>query len=162
MQDACTLSYLGQDTELYGRQRMFGSLGWGLAIFIVATILGNKEITITPSLHECVSLDQSKSLTFHACGTSGPLEKNYTICFAAFSVCMTFALICATRFEFSYDKTEQVPLKTLNEDLKKRVASTANQQEQYQTITASNTIKLMQIIQIFTSMKNGTFLFIAW
>ena len=42
LQDACTLSYLGQDTELYGRQRMFGSLGWGLAIFIVATILGNQ------------------------------------------------------------------------------------------------------------------------
>ena len=37
------MTYLGQDTELYGRQRMFGSLGWGLAIFIVATILGKKK-----------------------------------------------------------------------------------------------------------------------
>ncbi|CAF1111544.1 unnamed protein product [Rotaria sp. Silwood1] len=160
--DACTLAYLGQDTELYGRQRMFGSLGWGLAIFIVATIL-----------------DQSKSLTFHACGTSGPLEKNYTVCFAAFSVCMTFALITATRFEFSYDNNEQLPLRTLNDDLKRKVCSTTTttknsntntyeeqqtnlnsiKQEQYVT---SNTIKLMQIIQIFMTFKNGTFLFIAW
>ncbi|CAF0952290.1 unnamed protein product [Adineta ricciae] len=140
--DACTLSYLGQDTELYGRQRMFGSLGWGLAIFIVATIL-----------------DQSKSLTFHACGTSGPLEKNYTICFAAFTVCMTFALISASRFEFSYDKNEQLPLHTSNAESKRSTKSNVNNEEQYQT---SNTIKLMQIIQIFMTLKNGTFLFIAW
>ncbi|CAF4806371.1 unnamed protein product, partial [Rotaria magnacalcarata] len=34
--DAYTLTCLAQDTEQYGRQRMYGSLGWGLAIFIVA------------------------------------------------------------------------------------------------------------------------------
>jgi len=72
---------------------------------------------------------------------------------------MTFALICATRFEFSYDKNEQLPLRTLNNDLKKKISSTTNQQEFYQP---SNTIKLMQIIQIFITLKNGTFLFIAW
>ena len=112
-------------------------------------------------------LDQSKSLTFHACGTSGPLEKNYTICFAAFSVCMTFALISATRFEFSYDKNEQLPLRTLNDDLKRKISSTkkaphANEYDEQPNYQASNTIKLMQIIQIFITLKNGTFLFIAW
>jgi hypothetical protein len=112
-------------------------------------------------------LDQSKSLTFHACGASGPLEKNYTICFAAFSVCMTFALISATRFEFSYDKNEQLPLRTLNDDLKRKVSPTkkpspANEQDEQPSYQPSNTIKLMQIIQIFISLKNGTFLFIAW
>ncbi len=125
-------------------------------------------------------LDQSKSLTFYACGTSGPLEKNYTICFAAFSVCMTFALITATRFQFSYDTNEQVPLNTLNKDLKRTIYPTAklnsnernihsiinddqqieiNIKQQFQT---TNTMKLMQIIQIFMTLKNGTFLFIAW
>jgi hypothetical protein len=73
---------------------------------------------------------------------------------------MTFALICATRFEFSYDKNEQLPLRTLNNDLKKKISPTTNQQQElYQQ---SNTIKLMQIIQIFITLKNGTFLFIAW
>jgi hypothetical protein len=72
---------------------------------------------------------------------------------------MTFALICATRFEFSYDKNEQLPLRTLNNDLKKTISPTTNQQELYEP---SNTIKLMQIIQIFITLKNGTFLFIAW
>ena len=112
-------------------------------------------------------LDQSKSLTFHACGTSGPLEKNYTVCFAAFSVCMTFALISASRFEFSYDKNEQLPLRTLNNDLKRKISPTKkppvpieyDEKQYYQT---SSTIKLMQIIQIFITLKNGTFLFIAW
>ncbi|CAF0728189.1 unnamed protein product [Adineta ricciae] len=161
--DACTLTHLGQDTELYGRQRMFGSLGWGLAIFIVAMIL-----------------DQSKSLTFYACGTSGPLEKNYTVCFAAFSICMTFALITATRFQFSYESSEEVPLNTLNKDLKRSVYPTSrlstnernihsiiNDDQQVhvnikQSYQASSAMKLMQLIQVFTTLKNGTFLFIAW
>jgi hypothetical protein len=96
---------------------------------------------------------------------------------------MTFALITATRFEFSYDTSEQVPLNTLNKDLKRTVHPTGKlntnehnihsvindeqqiqinikqQQQQYQT---STTMKLMQIIQIFMTLKNGTFLFIAW
>jgi hypothetical protein len=90
---------------------------------------------------------------------------------------MTFALISASRFEFSYDKNEQLPLRTLNDDLKRNISSTttkhsypnendaqqtnihSTRQDQYET---SNTIKLMQIIQIFITLKNGTFLFIAW
>ncbi|CAF2326711.1 unnamed protein product [Rotaria sp. Silwood2] len=162
--DAYTLAYLAQDTELYGRQRMFGSIGWGLAIFIVAMIL-----------------DQSKSLTFYACGTSGPLEKNYTVCFAAFTICMIFAFITATRFQYSYNINEQVPLNVLNQDLKRTVYPTTklnttehnihsivNDEEQIQInvkeqqYKLSNTMKLMQIIQIFMALKNGTFLFIAW
>jgi len=94
---------------------------------------------------------------------------------------MTFALIVATRFEFSYDTNEQVPLNTLNKDLKRTIYPTTKlnsneqnihsiindehqieiniKQNQYQT---SNTMKLMQLIQIFMTLKNGTFLFIAW
>jgi hypothetical protein len=75
---------------------------------------------------------------------------------------MTFALISATRFEFSYDKNEQLPLRTLNDDLKKKVSSTTKNIPDTQELQPSNTIKLMQIIQIFITLKNGTFLFIAW
>ena len=160
---------------MYGRQRMFGSLGWGIAIFIVATILGKRASF--PLLHGYRTrrddstnlLDQSKSLTFYACGTSGPLEKNYTVCFAAFSVCMTFALITATRFEFTYESNEQVPLKTLNKDLKRTVYPTSQQynpatnfNDPPTSYTLSSTMKLMQLVQVFMTLKNGTFLFIAW
>ncbi|CAF3571774.1 unnamed protein product [Rotaria socialis] len=162
--DAYTLTCLAQDTEQYGRQRMYGSLGWGLAIFIVATIL-----------------DQSKSLTFYACGTSGPLEKNYTVCFAAFTVCMIFAFITATRFQYSYDTNEQVPLNILNKDLKRAayppikpnsnertIHSIINDEQQIQInvnetlYTIPDSVKLMQIIRLFMALKNGTFLFITW
>ena len=33
--DTATLGYLEDDVESYGKQRMFGSLGWGIAMFIV-------------------------------------------------------------------------------------------------------------------------------
>jgi len=72
---------------------------------------------------------------------------------------MTFALICATRFEFTYDKNERIPLRSLNNDLKKTISPTMNQVDFSEP---SNTIKLMQLIQIFLTLKNGTFLFIAW
>ncbi len=37
--DTCTLQCLGPSrADLYGRQRMFGSLGWGIAMFIVRKI----------------------------------------------------------------------------------------------------------------------------
>lgn len=81
---------------------------------------------------------------------------------------MTFALISASRFEFSYDKSEQQPLRAVNDETKRQAAASkakpfyptdSGMTEQYQ---ASNTIRLMQIIQIFMTLKNGTFLFIAW
>jgi hypothetical protein len=98
---------------------------------------------------------------------------------------MTFALIVATRFQFSYDTNEQVPLNTLNKDLKRTIYPTTKlnsneqnihsiindehqieinvkQQQQQQSYRISNTMKLMQLMQIFMTLKNGTFLFIAW
>ena len=68
---------------------MFGSLGWGLAMFFVG-----------------IALDHSTSFPDHPCGPDAK-EKNYTICFAIFSVLMGAALITATQIEFKY---EPVPL----------------------------------------------------
>lgn len=33
--DSAVLTLLGEDADTYGHQRMFGSLGWGLAMFFV-------------------------------------------------------------------------------------------------------------------------------
>lgn len=64
----------------YGHQRMFGSLGWGLAMFFVG-----------------IALDHSTAFSSHPCGGPQRFEKNYTICFATFSVLMGAALITATQ-----------------------------------------------------------------
>lgn len=88
--DSVILSYLGDDTDHYGRQRMFGSIGWGLAMFFVG-----------------IALDHSTSFPKHPCEPHAG-ERNYTICFATFSVLMGCALITATQFKFDYSVKEQV------------------------------------------------------
>ena len=81
--DSVTLSYLGEDTDNYGRQRMFGSLGWGLSMFFVG-----------------MALDHSTTFPEHPCENQHHREKNYIICFAVFSVLMSCAFITATQFKF--------------------------------------------------------------
>lgn len=82
--DSAVITLLGEDADRYGHQRMFGSLGWGVAMFFVG-----------------IALDQSTSFPDHPCGPEKQ-EKNYTICFATFAVSMTAALIAATQINFKY------------------------------------------------------------
>uniref|UniRef100_A0A1B0DI68 Major facilitator superfamily associated domain-containing protein n=2 Tax=Phlebotomus papatasi TaxID=29031 RepID=A0A1B0DI68_PHLPP len=86
--DSAVITILGEESDLYGRQRMFGSLGWGLAMFFVG-----------------IALDHSTAFPDHPCGPEKE-EKNYTICFATFSVLMGAALITATQINFKYDYEE--------------------------------------------------------
>ncbi|XP_060566476.1 major facilitator superfamily domain-containing protein 6-like [Ruditapes philippinarum] len=81
--DTVTLSYLGDDTDNYGRQRMFGSLGWGLSMLFVG-----------------MALDHSSTYPSHPCEFQHSKEKNYVVCFAVFTVLMICALITATQFRF--------------------------------------------------------------
>ncbi|XP_014478454.1 PREDICTED: major facilitator superfamily domain-containing protein 6 isoform X2 [Dinoponera quadriceps] len=83
--DSAVITLLGEDADRYGHQRMFGSLGWGLAMFFVG-----------------IALDHSTAFPDHPCKPD-PREKNYTICFAIFSVLMGAALITATQINFKYD-----------------------------------------------------------
>ncbi|GIY19184.1 major facilitator superfamily domain-containing protein 6-A [Caerostris extrusa] len=92
--DSATISYLAENADNYGKQRMFGSLGWGLAMFFVG-----------------IALDQSTAFPDHPCGPH-ERERNYTICFATFSVLMGCALIAATQFKFDYESLDdQIPMK---------------------------------------------------
>lgn len=83
--DSAVITLLGDDADLYGHQRMFGSLGWGLAMFFLG-----------------IALDYSTAFNYHPC-TPTSHEKNYTICFATFSVLMAAALLTATQITFRYD-----------------------------------------------------------
>lgn len=83
--DSAVITLLGDDADRYGHQRMFGSLGWGLSMFFVG-----------------IALDHSTSFPDHPCGPEKQ-EKNYTICFATFSVLMGAAFIAASQINFKYE-----------------------------------------------------------
>lgn len=89
--DSAVITLLGEDADRYGHQRMFGSLGWGLAMFFVG-----------------IALDHSTAFPDHPCKPD-EREKNYTICFAIFSVLMGAALITATQINFKYDVAPAEP-----------------------------------------------------
>lgn len=85
LSDSAVITMLGEDADKYGHQRMFGSLGWGLAMFFVG-----------------IALDHSTDFPNHPCAPEKQ-EKNYAICFATFSVLMGAALMTATQISFKYD-----------------------------------------------------------
>ncbi|SPP75284.1 blast:Major facilitator superfamily domain-containing protein 6 [Drosophila guanche] len=87
--DSAVITLLGEDADKYGHQRMFGSLGWGISMFLVG-----------------IALDHSTSFSNHPCG-AGNKEKNYNICFSIFSVLMTCAIISASKITFKYDPLDE-------------------------------------------------------
>ena len=88
--DSATLGYLGDDFEQYGRQRLFGSFGWAITMFFIG-----------------IALDHSTIFANHPCGNIRAGEKNYTVCFAIFSLLMILAFLVATQFHFEYDGIEE-------------------------------------------------------
>ncbi|XP_062130863.1 major facilitator superfamily domain-containing protein 6 [Drosophila sulfurigaster albostrigata] len=87
--DSAVITLLGEDADKYGHQRMFGSLGWGISMFLVG-----------------IALDHSTSFSNHPCG-AGNKEKNYNICFSIFSVLMTCAIISAAKITFKYEPVDE-------------------------------------------------------
>lgn len=83
MADAATLGYLDDDVASYGRQRMYGSFGWAIAMFFVG-----------------IALDYSNVFPNHPCGTIHVVDRNYMTCYAVFAVLMCCAFITATQFRF--------------------------------------------------------------
>ncbi|XP_077483126.1 major facilitator superfamily domain-containing protein 6 jef [Amblyomma americanum] len=165
--DSATLSHLGENMDNYGRQRMFGSLGWGVAMFFVG-----------------IALDHSTSFPNHPCG---PYEKerNYTICFATFSVLMGCAFISATQLKFEYepDQPDNIVMKpvVMNSDASKPItiediapgipqARPPKQEEKEpettkSTVFAQTTRKLPEwfaVLRSFATLRYGAFLVVTW
>ncbi|XP_076310035.1 major facilitator superfamily domain-containing protein 6-like [Tachypleus tridentatus] len=162
--DTATLSYLGDNTDNYGKQRMFGSLGWGLAMFFVG-----------------VALDQSTSFSDHPCGPHYR-ERNYTICFATFSVLMGCAFISATQFRFDYEAIEDtVPMKPVEHEPERKGATMkigtlvidqdiepepAKEPETTKSTVFAQTMRRLPewftILRTFATIRYGAFLYVTW
>ncbi|CAH1711732.1 hypothetical protein AGLY_000918 [Aphis glycines] len=181
--DSAVITLLGTDADKYGHQRMFGSLGWGLAMFFVG-----------------IALDHSTAFPDHPCDGPQDREKNYTICFATFSVLMGAALITATQMNFRYEdvtvETEQTVMMmekgaapTRDDYLQQELAQQLNlpslapnvaglpprppdlpeggggESSLKTKIFAQTTKKIPEwitVLKYFANLKCGSFLFVSW
>jgi hypothetical protein len=179
--DSAVITLLGEDTDRYGHQRMFGSLGWAVSMFFVG-----------------IALDHSTSFPEHPCGANKQ-EKNYTICFATFAISMFAALVAATTINFKYpEQTDEMqlqdkqidPQQTKEDEMQAQLAmqlgipslasssggalpqATKSSTQQPITIGAQTrmfaqrlTTQTPEWILVFTHFKDlkcASFLFVAW
>ncbi|XP_037331651.2 major facilitator superfamily domain-containing protein 6-A-like isoform X2 [Pungitius pungitius] len=84
--DTVTLQNLGKARDRYGLQRMWGSLGWGMAMLLVGIWSDHTYFTVAISGLGCLVPD----FRLH----------NYQIAFIAFGVLMVVAFAVATQFHF--------------------------------------------------------------
>lgn len=116
--DSITLQYLGENTDLYGRQRTFGSIGWAITLMLVG-----------------MALDNSTSIEGHPCGPH-QRERNYSVCFTIFSLLMGCAFITATQFTFYYSSNNR---RTLNgTGGSQTLVTSTTENDQIVTTTASD------------------------
>ncbi|KAM4602268.1 major facilitator superfamily domain-containing protein 6-like [Polymixia lowei] len=95
--DTVTLQYLGRARDRYGLQRMWGSLGWGLAMLLVGIWIDHTHVTVLIDGVGCILPEYR----LH----------NYRIAFIVFGVLMGVAFVVATQFYFDKgsDYQQEVP-----------------------------------------------------
>lgn len=146
--DTVTLQYLGKHRDRYGLQRMWGSLGWGLAMLSVGIGIDYTHIDV---------LIDGK-------GCKPPEYRNYQIVFIVFGVLMTVALIVATQFRFRYShfkngdsKGKEVEIPQVERD-----NSTGSSEETPTVASHSQAFNFWDLIKLLCSVQYGSVLFVAW
>lgn len=81
--DASLLEHLGEERRFYGKQRLWGSLGFGLSSFFVGVLLERSRHVV--------------------CGDQ---YTDYMICFCVFALLMVMTLFISTTFKFQYKETD--------------------------------------------------------
>ncbi|XP_016046257.1 major facilitator superfamily domain-containing protein 6 isoform X2 [Erinaceus europaeus] len=146
--DTVTLQYLGKHRDRYGLQRMWGSLGWGLAMLSVGI-----GIDYT---HMEVPIDGK--------GCRPPEYRNYQIVFIVFGVLMTMALIVATQFRFRYNhfKNDENKGREVEIPQVERNSSTETPEETPTATSHSQAFSFWDLIRLLCSVQYGSVLFVAW
>ncbi|XP_003406004.2 major facilitator superfamily domain-containing protein 6 isoform X1 [Loxodonta africana] len=146
--DTVTLQYLGKHRDRYGLQRMWGSLGWGLAMLSVGIGIDYTHIEV---------LIDGK-------GCKPPEYRNYQIVFIVFGVLMTMALIVATQFRFRYNhfNNNDTEGKEVEIPQVERNNSTESSEETPTTTSHSQAFNFWDLIRLLCSVQYGSVLFVAW
>ena len=112
MADSAVITLLGEENQdKYGSQRMFGSIGWGVTMFIMGMVLDHSRI------FQGAKCNMNQS------------QRNYNVCFSVFSGLMFLALLVGSQIPFRYsgspvpivgsNNTKQQPEESAKEKLKK-------------------------------------------
>ncbi|XP_059709407.1 major facilitator superfamily domain-containing protein 6 [Haemorhous mexicanus] len=146
--DTITLQYLGKHRDRYGLQRMWGSLGWGLAMLSVG-----------------IGIDYTHTeVAIEGQGCKAPEYKNYRIVFIVFGVLMTMALIVATQFRFHYAHFKQDENKRKEVEISQvdRNASNESSDNTPTSLSQSQSFSFWDLIKLLCSIQYGSVLFVAW
>lgn len=151
--DTVTLQYLGQHRDRYGLQRMWGSLGWGIAMLSVGIWIDHTHIDIIIQGSGCVLPDY----------------KNYQIAFIVFGVLMTSALIVATQFQFDNRVYRSGEEEQKKEDVEipqvvQEVSPPESTSDEAPVCPESNPqpFRFKDLFRIICGVRYGTVLFVAW
>lgn len=140
--DTVTLQYLGKARDRYGLQRMWGSLGWGLAMLLVGIWIDHTHITGILDGMGCIPPDYR----LH----------NYQIAFIVFGVLMGVAFVVATQFYFEKggDYRQELPEGALPESGcsdQTPISSDGAQEFHYS-----------DLLKLLCSVRYSSVLFVAW
>lgn len=134
-----TLQYLGTHRDRYGLQRMWGSLGWGMAMLSVGIWIDHTNISYT--------IDGD---------TGCPLSnyKDYQIAFIVFGVLMAAALIVATQFRFDAQRSEDQVGPESEQGSSEGMGGVAP--------PGSQEFRYMELLRLLCGVRYSTVLFVAW
>ena len=151
MADSAVCTLLGEENQdKYGSQRMFGSIGWAVTMFIMGMVL-----------------DHSKIFLFAKCDMNRG-QRNYNICFSVFSGLMFLALVVGTQLPFRYQgKPSSVPMNNMpNQDQqKKQPGETAQDRLKKAKVFAQQMRAMPEFAAVFRAMANLRMLMcmlVAW
>ncbi|XP_028326185.1 major facilitator superfamily domain-containing protein 6-like isoform X2 [Gouania willdenowi] len=142
--DTVTLQYLGKARDRYGLQRMWGSLGWGLAMLLVGIWIDHT--------HEIVQVDGD------GCVVPEYRLHNYQIAFIAFGVLMAMAFIVATQFYFEKGGEYQPEVSEVVE----ASPSPPEPESSDQPPDAPQEFHYSDLLRLLCSVRYSSVLFVAW
>ncbi|TNN47048.1 Major facilitator superfamily domain-containing protein 6 [Liparis tanakae] len=143
--DTVTLQNLCKARDRYGLQRMWGSLGWGLAMLLVGIWSDHTYFTV-----ELVGT-----------GCTGLRLHNYKIAFIAFGVLMAVAFVVATQFHFGngVESQQELPEGVVEDAGPPRAALEA---EGLSAAEAAPEFHYGDLLRILCSVRYSSVLFVAW
>ncbi|XP_051979922.1 major facilitator superfamily domain-containing protein 6-A [Xyrauchen texanus] len=142
--DTMTLQYLGPHRDRYGLQRMWGSLGWGVAMLCIGIWIDHTSTNLV--------IDEVKNCFMEN-------YKNYHIAFIVFGVLMGLALIVATQFKFDQHQTQGTQERS---DIGNPDGSSRSENSETPTNVQAGEFHFWDLMRLLCGVQYGTVLFVAW